>query len=133
MKTIYRLQIEAGPVGVKQVDIARELSVSKPTVSVSLRRLEAEGFVEKQRNRSVKLTEKGIRIAQEITSRNEGIFVLLKGLGVNSETAAEDACNMEHAISDSSYRALMELGESYMKEGTSAVEETAGGEENLSC
>lgn len=106
MRTIYLLQRE-GPV--RGADIAAELEVTRPTVSISLKALEREGYVTKHQNRSVELTEKGLTIAHEIADRNQRLFELLVGLGVGQERAREDAGKMEHAISRESLGALVEL------------------------
>ena len=108
MKTIYRLSRKGS---VRGVDISRSLNVSRPTVSVSLRQLEQEGYVELRDNR-VTLTEKGLAIAEEISDRNTEICRMLKELGVDEATAEKDACNMEHAISRESFSALLALADS---------------------
>lgn len=109
MKTIYLLQSK-GPV--RGMYIAQELGVSRPTVAVSLKRLEQEGYLRRQSDHSVSLTPKGLTIAKEIAERNSSILQLLVCLGVGRETAARDACSMEHAISRESYCALLSLAES---------------------
>ena len=106
MKVIYRLR-EKG--SVRGVDIARELKVSKPTVSVALRRMEDSGFIKAINSRSVELTEEGERIAREVTERYNILFGFLTGLGVDEQTAHEDACKMEHGISKISLNALERL------------------------
>ena len=106
MKVIYRLQENDL---VRGVDIARELGVTKPTVSVAIKRLEEAGLVTVYLSRSVRLTEEGERIAREVTERYEAVFGLLTALGVDEETAHADACRMEHGISEKSLQALKEL------------------------
>ena len=106
MRTIYRLQ-ENGLV--RGAYVARELGVSKPTVSVALREMEAEGYLAIQSDRTIALTEKGERIGKSVIERNEVIFGLLTDLGVDKRIADADACRMEHGMSDESLRALIEL------------------------
>lgn len=106
MKVIYRLR-EHGLV--RGVDIARELGVSKPTVSVALRKMEDSGLISVQNSRSVELTEEGERIACEVTERYEILYGFLLELGVDEQTAREDACRMEHGISYTSLAAVKEL------------------------
>ena len=108
MKTIYFLQ-ERGVV--RGAYIAKELNVTKPTVSVSLKLLQEEGYLEMKQDHSVVLTEKGMRIAREIADRHNSLFELLAGLGVNRKTAAQDACSIEHVISKESFQALCSLCE----------------------
>ncbi len=106
MKTIYRLREEGV---VRGAYIARELGVTKPTVSVSLKEMEDAGYLTIQSDRTVILTQKGEEIASRIVERNKIIFELLTYLGVNRETAYDDACNIEHGISDESLNALIKL------------------------
>lgn len=106
MKTIYRLR-EKGLV--RGAYIARELGVTKPTVSVSLKEMEEAGYLTIQPDRTVILTQKGEKIAERIVERNKIIFDLLTNLGVNRETAYDDACNIEHGISDETLNALIKL------------------------
>lgn len=106
MKVIYRLQKNDL---VRGVDIARELGVSKPTVSVALKEMEASGLIAVHLSRSVELTEKGERIAREVTERYDALYGLLTDLGVDEQTAHEDACKMEHGIGGASLEALKKL------------------------
>ena len=106
MKTIYQLE-KTGRV--KGADIARSLGVSRPTVSVSLKALQEEGYIRVLDDHSVVLTPKGMVIAREIADRNNVLFEMLIDLGVDRETASRDACNMEHAISSESLCALLTL------------------------
>jgi len=106
LKTIYRLQENDL---VRGVDIARDLGVTKPTVSVALKKLESSGLITIHLSRSVKLTEEGERIAKEITERYDSLFGLLTDLGVDEQTAHQDACRMEHGISEQSVKALNTL------------------------
>ena len=106
MKVIYRLSENDQ---VRGVDIAREFGVSKPTVSVALRKMEDSGLIKVQMSRCIELTEEGERIAREITERYDAIYGFLIGIGVDEQTACEDACRMEHGLSDASLAALKEL------------------------
>lgn len=90
-------------------DIAGELKVSRPTVSVALKALAEEEYVFVGETHTVHLTEKGRRIAEDTYERNNTFRKLLTGLGVDEKTAAADACEMEHAVSAESYRALKTL------------------------
>ena len=88
MKTIYQLK-QNGPV--RGAYIARELAVSKPTVSATLRELQEEGFIEVSGDKTIELTEKGLSIAQRIVERNQIIYSLLIELGVDKNVAEKDA------------------------------------------
>lgn len=106
MKTIYHLREEGI---VRGAYIARELGVTKPTVSASLKEMEEAGYLTFLPDRSVILTQMGEEIANRIIERNQIIFDLLTDLGVNRETAYQDACNIEHGISDETLNALIKL------------------------
>lgn len=106
MRVIYRLR-ENGLV--RGAYIARELGVTKPTVSVALREMEAAGYIVIQPDRTVELTEKGRTIGENVIKRNRVIFGLLTDLGVDKNTAYADACCMEHGISEESLNALCDL------------------------
>lgn len=106
LKTIYILSKEKDVHG---ADIARALKVSRPTVSVALKALEEEGYVFVDEAHEIHLTEKGHRIAVETYERHNTFRQLLMGLGVDEKTASEDACEMEHAVSQKSYEAIKNL------------------------
>ena len=105
MKVIYRLR----DTKVRGVDIARELGLKKPTVSVALKRMEDMSLVAFDQDRGVVLTEAGENLAREVTGRYEILYGFLLDIGVDEQTAHEDACYMEHGISESSLEALQEL------------------------
>lgn len=106
MKVIYRLR-EKGPV--RGVDIAREMNVKKPTVSVALRKMESAGLICFHPDKGIGLSEKGEIIAREITERYDTLFGFLTDLGVDEHTAHEDACKMEHGVSEPTLKAIREL------------------------
>ena len=106
MKIIYRHQENSL---VRSVDIAHELGVSKPTVSVALKKMEASGLIFFHQDMGIELTQEGERIAREMTERYNALYGLLTDLGVDEQTAHQDACRMEHGISDRSLSALIEL------------------------
>ena len=105
MKVIYRLR----DTKVRGVDIARELGLKKPTVSVALKRMEDMSLVAFDQDRGVVLTEAGENLAREVTGRYDIIYGFLLDIGVDEQTAHEDACYMEHGISESSLEALQKL------------------------
>lgn len=108
LKTIFLLQRKGI---VRGADIAEELNVKRPTVSVSLKELEQGGYLIRLKDRSVILTPKGAVIAREIADRNRSIYELLVALGISETVAMRDACKMEHALSQESFCALISLGD----------------------
>ena len=106
MRLIYQLREKDV---VRGAYIARELGVTKPTVSVALREMETAGYLTIQPDRTVELTEKGEETARYVMERSDIIYSLLTDLGVDRAVAAEDACRIEHGISDESLNALSKL------------------------
>jgi Mn-dependent DtxR family transcriptional regulator len=104
LKTIYLLEKKYR--GVRGVEIAEELNVSRPTVSIILKRLIEEGYVTKNKEHEVFLTDAGREIAENTARKNQMFKELLIELGVDEQTAAADACEMEHAVSAASFEAL---------------------------
>ena len=86
---------------VRVTDIASRLGVSKPSVLTALKALEEQGLLEHERYRTIHLTEKGMHQAMEIRDRHDFLTSFLRDtLGVSAETAEEDACKMEHILSE---------------------------------
>jgi DtxR family Mn-dependent transcriptional regulator len=94
-------------VEVRVTDIAKELGVSKPSVLTALKTLEELGLLEHERYRTVHLTEKGTHQAAEIRDRHNFLTSFLRDtLGVSAETAEEDACKMEHILSEETLKKM---------------------------
>lgn len=91
---------------VRAIDICKELDYSKPSVSVALSNLKKDGYVTVDSNGTVVLTETGSSIAVKIYERHTVLSKTLVLLGVSEETAAEDACKIEHDISDETFEAI---------------------------
>jgi len=94
---------------VRSIDIANELGFSKPSISVAMKNLKANGYIEVKAGGQITLTEAGREIAQRIYDRHTLISDLLIHLGVDNETAVKDACKMEHGMSEESFIALEKL------------------------
>lgn len=91
---------------VRSIDIATELSFSKPSVSVAMKNLRTNGYIEVDDGGHITLTEKGLEIAEKMYERHTLLSNLLVALGVQPEIAAEDACRIEHVISVETFEAL---------------------------
>ena len=91
---------------VRSIDVARELSFSKPSVSVAMKNLKTSNYITVDENGFINLTEAGQEIADKIYERHTFLTNWLTSLGVDPEVAAEDACKMEHAISSESFSAI---------------------------
>ena len=106
LKLIHEL---SGSGEVRGADLAAELNVKRPTVSVYLKRLVEYGDITMDSLHTVHLTEQGRRIAEATLDRHGMLCTLLKTLGVPGKIAAEDACAIEHSISPETYCALKQL------------------------
>ena len=109
LESIYVLSQKGGQV--RSVDVSEYLGYSKPSVSRAVGLLKNGGYLLMDKDGSLTLTESGKEIAQKIYERHTLISKLLIHLGVDPETAAADACKIEHAISDESFQALKNYAE----------------------
>ena len=91
---------------VRSIDVSEYLGYSKPSVSRAMGILRSGGYITVDKDGSITLTETGLEIAEKIYARHTLLTRLLVHIGVSEETAAEDACKLEHAISDESFEAL---------------------------
>ena len=104
LEAILRLQLEKGYA--RSVDVAMLLNVSKPSVSVAMKRLREEGKITMDDNGFITLTETGKEIAEMIYTRHQFFSDLLMKIGVDEETAVEEACHIEHDISQDTFEKL---------------------------
>ena len=104
LETILLLQQRKG--SVRSIDIANELEFSKPSVSVAMKKLREQGYVIMDENGLLSLTEAGKNVADGVYERHKTLKKALMLLGVDEEAAAEEACKLEHAISDASMAAI---------------------------
>ena len=91
---------------VRSIDVSEYLGYSKPSVSRAMGILRSGGYITMDKDGGLSLTESGLEIAEKIYARHTLLTKLLVHIGVSEETAAEDACKLEHAISDESFEAL---------------------------
>lgn len=91
---------------VRSVDVSEYLGYSKPSVSRAMGILRAGDYITMDKDEGITLTDSGKEIAEKIFERHTVLSNLLIRLGVSEETAAADACKMEHAISDESFQAI---------------------------
>jgi len=110
LESIFVLSNQKG--SVRAIDVGEYLGYSKPSVSRAMGLLKNGGFITVDKDGSINLTDAGREIAQKIYDRHTLLTGLLTRLGVSEETAAEDACKMEHAISDETFEAIKRYVES---------------------
>lgn len=91
---------------VRSIDVANELGYSKPSVSVAMKNLRQKGYVNVSEEGYLSLTGEGQKLASTVYERHSVISGWLIRLGVSPEIAVEDACRMEHDISDESFAAI---------------------------
>lgn len=93
---------------VRSIDIANELGFSKPSVSVAMKNLRTNGYIEVDKEGFISLLDKGREIADKIYERHTLLSTWLVRMGVSPEVAAEDACRIEHVISAETFERLKE-------------------------
>lgn len=91
---------------VRSIDIVNELEFSKPSVSVAMKNLRENGYIEMDKDGYIMLLDKGREIAEKIYERHTTLSKYLVALGVDPVVAAEDACRIEHVISAESFEAI---------------------------
>ena len=91
---------------VRSIDVVEYMGVSKPSVSRAIGLLKSGGYVNMDKDGHLTLTDTGLEVANKIYARHELISGFLTSLGVSEETAANDACRIEHHISDESFEAI---------------------------
>ena len=113
LETIFVLLKEKNLV--RSVDVAEHMGYSKPSISRAMGLLKKGNFIEIAPDGAITLTDTGVQVAEKIYERHTLLTRLLVQLGVSPETAAEDACKLEHAISDESFEAIKRHVETYGK------------------
>ena len=109
LETILRLSQTSGHV--RAIDVCEEMGYSKPSVSRAMSLLKQGEYIVIDKDGAITLTNAGREIAEKIYARHTLITNFLISIGVDAETAAEDACKMEHGISDASFKAIQKLVE----------------------
>ena len=91
---------------IRSIDIAEELGVTKPSVSYATKRLRENGYILMDKDSLITLTDKGMEIAQRIYERHKLLTQFLLQIGVDEATAREDACKIEHDLSNATFEAI---------------------------
>ncbi|MBR3147558.1 MAG: metal-dependent transcriptional regulator [Eubacterium sp.] len=91
---------------VRSVDLANEMGFSKPSVSVAVKNMKAKGYVTVSEEGYITLTEDGRKLADRVYDRHKFFRGWLTSLGVDEETANEDACRIEHVITEETFDAI---------------------------
>lgn len=107
LETILVLKNKYGYV--RSIDIARELGYSKPSVSRAVNVLKNDGYITFDPNGMILLTQKGTEVAEKIYDKHNVISSYLMSIGVSEETAKNDACKIEHVISEESFEKIRQI------------------------
>ena len=109
LETILSLQKKLGQV--RSIDIANEMNFSKPSVSVAMKNLREKGFITIDEAGHILLTDSGKKQAEDVLEKHTILTNWLVSLGIDKAIAQEDACRMEHVISDETLEAIREFVE----------------------
>lgn len=100
---------------IRSVDVAEKLGVTKPSVSYAVKRLRENGYITMEPDGLISLTTSGLEIADRMFTRHRVLTEFLLRLGVSEETAREDACKIEHDLSEETFEAICRLGKETQK------------------
>lgn len=104
LESVYKLSLSKNEV--HAIDVVNDLNFSKPSVSIMLKKLKDEGYLTIDNENHLHLTEVGLKIAMKIYDRHTTLKNILLHLGVKDEVAEEDACKIEHDLTDESFDAI---------------------------
>lgn len=113
LETILILSKKMGIV--RAVDIAEHMCISKPAVSKALAKYREEKLVRIEDSGGITLTDEGLIIAEKVYDRHVSLTGFLAQLGVDEDTAAADACRIEHVISEKSFEAMKRHSDKYSR------------------
>ncbi|MBQ1250165.1 MAG: metal-dependent transcriptional regulator [Clostridia bacterium] len=94
---------------IRSIDIVRHLEFTKPSVSRAVNLLKTNGYITIDKEGWIELTDTGMEIAQKVYERHSFVSAWLTAIGVPAEVAAEDACRIEHALSDITFEKVKEF------------------------
>lgn len=109
LETIHILSQKKGEV--RSIDVCEYMGYSKPSVSRAMGILKGAGYIEVDKHGYITLTDEGLEIANKMYERHTLLTTLLKKLGVDEATATEDACKIEHHISEATFDAIKKFVE----------------------
>lgn len=98
---------------IRSIDVAAQLQVTKPSVTYTTKRLKERGYITMDQDNLIYITDEGMKIATKIYNRHKMLSKFFIDLGVDEETALEDACKIEHDISEITFNALCKYVEKH--------------------
>ena len=124
LEAILMLQEQFG--SVRSIDIVNRLGYSKPSISIAMKKLRENGYIAMAEDGTITLKEPGLAIASKIYDRHKTITKLFISLGVSPEQAAEDACKVEHDLSNETYDRIVHFLHHYKLDRLPKLGETGG-------
>jgi len=109
------LMISREKENVHAIDIVNNLGFSKPSVSIMLKKLKDEKYIDIDEKQNITLLPEGLKIAEKILERHEILTDILEYLGIDSKIAEDDACKIEHDLSDVTFDAIKKMYEEKIK------------------
>ncbi|MGN0710005.1 MAG: metal-dependent transcriptional regulator [Anaerovoracaceae bacterium] len=94
---------------IRSVDIARKLGITKPSVSYAVKRLRENGYITMNEDMFIDLTDSGMDIASRVYDRHKTLSDFFERMGIDPETAVDDACKVEHDLSEKTFQAIKKL------------------------
>ena len=114
LETMLMMQTKHGYV--RSVDVAEHLGVTKPSVTYATKRLRENGYISMDADGFITLNESGLEVASRVYGRHKTLSKLFVLLGVTPEVASEDACKVEHDLSEETFRCIQQYLEKMMEE-----------------
>lgn len=111
LESILSIKEQKG--AVRSIDVVNDLAVSKPSVSVAMKKLRENGYITVDAEGYISLTQSGKEVATSVYDRHKVLTRLFVALGVDEEIARQDACKVEHDLSEETFAALKDLSEQY--------------------
>ncbi len=113
LEAILKLKEQQGQV--RSIDIVNEMGFSKPSISVAMKHLRENGYITMDPDGYITLSKPGMEVAQRIYARHKLLTKFLVSLGVTETIAAQDACKIEHDISDETFEKLREHAKDHLR------------------
>ena len=117
LEVIYIIKKKKGCV--QNIDIKEHLNLTASSVSIAIRRLKEKGYITQDhsdRKSFIFLTDKGLKLAEEIHERHHFIARVFMAIGVSEDTAYKDSCKIEHALSEETFEKIKEHCSKHMKD-----------------
>ena len=111
LEAILMLREQLGKV--RSIDIVYKLGYSKPSISIAMKKLREKGLVNMDADGYITLTDEGLKIARHTYTRHKVLTSFFENIGVNPRTAEDDACKIEHDLSDETFAAIQQHVEKY--------------------